>query len=164
MKALGGLVSLELFHSKDIASYCIVHQDELRTLIIIIAFNNEATLSSLYGLSPCPFLALRSPDHGCYCCYCLHYCPPLLLLYQPRALPWGTGSHLFFDKEEELAFINPVSREVFPTQREPLDLTSGFLLLLLRSIVPGHVRQPVCAVILQHLVDHHLDPSLDFVA
>src|SRR5439155_1740148 len=137
---------------------------ELRTLIIIITFNNEAALPSLYGLSPCPFLALRSPDHGC-CCHCRLRCHlPLLLLYQPQALSWGTGGHLFFDKEEKLAFVDLVSREIFPTQREPLGLAPGLPLLLLRGIVPGRVRWPVCAVILQCLVDRHLNPGLDFVA
>jgi hypothetical protein len=87
------------------------------------------------------------------------------------------------NKEEELAFVNPVSREVFPTRGEPLGLAPGLEggevlascpdfgdgethlpLLLLRSVIPGRIWWPVGTVVLEGLVNRRLDPSLKFLA
>ena len=51
VEPLGGLLGAELLYSRDVATYSIIHQDEVRLLIVVLALDDQVTLSVDY-ISP----------------------------------------------------------------------------------------------------------------
>ncbi|KAH8790557.1 hypothetical protein BGZ57DRAFT_1000725 [Hyaloscypha finlandica] len=116
----------------------------VRAVLVILALDDQAATSA-YSSAGGPPPALRG---GGLLALRLGSGLPLPLLDEPIALPRRPARDLLLNKEEQLALVDLVPREILPTRREALGRALGLPLPLLRSIVPRRVRWPVGEVVL----------------